>query len=88
NNIAGVKEEFTKKGIHIEDIMAREIKSGDDTLFWLDKWQGAVTLKEAFPDLFQLERHKHCRVKDRVVAGSINWSWKSATTAAQQVSSL
>ncbi|KAL4578243.1 hypothetical protein LXL04_014363 [Taraxacum kok-saghyz] len=49
--------------------------------FWLDKWNGDSTLKEAFPQLYRLEKKKHCKIGDRIKTTQIQWEWRSSTAA-------
>lgn len=66
NNIFEVKKHLQNFGTNIDDIFAKTVGKGDDTLFWFDKWMGPVPLKTAFPELYYLERRKHCKVVDKV----------------------
>ena len=88
NNIAGVKKDLQRAGIDIEDIIAWKMNSGNDTLFWLDRWCGGNTLKEEFPELYRLEENKRCKVKDRIGIGGADWRWRSSPTSDSQLREL
>lgn len=66
NNMVGAKNELQKFGINFQDIMEKQVNNGDDTLFSMDTWCGSEPLKNKFPDLYQLERHKSCKVNERI----------------------
>nr|KAJ0203968.1 hypothetical protein LSAT_V11C500292530 [Lactuca sativa] len=85
NNIAGVRGELEKIGIDLNDVISKKIGSGDDTMFWLDRWTGGNTLKTSFPEMYKLERHKHCKISDRLYDGRCNWNWKEIPTTLEQV---
>ncbi|KAK9078786.1 hypothetical protein SSX86_002844 [Deinandra increscens subsp. villosa] len=50
----------------IERKIKSKVKSGEDTLFWIDTWVGETPLKFCFPALYAIEKHKRCCVKDRM----------------------
>ena len=56
HNIAGIRHELTKLGVPCESIMRKQINSGTSSMFWWDKWIGVNTLKELFPNLYQIEK--------------------------------
>ncbi|CAI9267946.1 unnamed protein product [Lactuca saligna] len=88
NNIAEVANELTKVGISFQDILKKKVKNGNDTLFWMDEWCDGEPLKDQFPDLYQLERRKTCRISQRVLAEGYNWEWRSVPTTGSQAHSF
>ncbi|XP_023753812.1 uncharacterized protein LOC111902187 [Lactuca sativa] len=77
NNIAGASNEIQKVGLEYNIIFKKEIGNGQDTLFWLDVWWGNKTLKSRFPELFNIDCRKSCRVSDRISDDGFAWDWKS-----------
>nr|KAJ0216241.1 hypothetical protein LSAT_V11C300125010 [Lactuca sativa] len=88
NRIAGVQVELKLFDIDMEEIMMKKIGSGEETMFWLDRWIGDSTLKTSFPEAYNLERNKHCKISDRLQNGIINWEWKSAPRTPELVSEI
>ncbi|KAL4589627.1 hypothetical protein LXL04_002535 [Taraxacum kok-saghyz] len=88
NNIARIKEDMGKIGISMEEVMVKDIGVGDKTIFWLDKWCGDSRLKEDYKNLYQIEKHKQCLLKDRVHVGGFNWEWKTNLLKGTQVTEL
>ena len=80
--------DLTKVGINFHDILKKQVRNGNDTLFWLDSWCDSESLKDKFPELYQLERHKTCRVSQRVQAEGHTWEWRSTPASAEQIHSL
>lgn len=66
----------------------KKIGSGDDTMFWLDRWIIKSTLKTSFPKAYKLECHKHYKISDRLQNGVINWEWKSTPRTMDQISEI
>lgn len=44
----------------------RQIQNGTFTFFWLDKWHQAGTLKDTFPDLFEISLLQNSKVSEVV----------------------
>ena len=92
HNIVAAKIDISKRGVRLDDIFRINVKSGENTQFWYDKWLGTETLKEKYPTLFDLESRKTCKVADRFLDGNFagNWSNQSIEEAecAQQLDSL
>ncbi|KAL4578242.1 hypothetical protein LXL04_014362 [Taraxacum kok-saghyz] len=72
-NIAGIKEDLEKVGVNMEEVFKKEVRSY--------KWNGDNTLKEAFPQLYRLEKKKHYKIGDRIKTTQIQWEWRSSTAA-------
>ncbi|XP_052622021.1 uncharacterized protein LOC128127534 [Lactuca sativa] len=65
-----------------------DVGSDEDTVFWQDRWNGAATLKDSFPELYKLERHKKCKVSDQITTDGLVWNWKSSPTSPDERSQL
>ncbi|XP_052627091.1 uncharacterized protein LOC128133622 [Lactuca sativa] len=76
NSISNTKKSLGNLGIEIHDLFGINIKSGNNTLFWYDHWIGDNSLKSKYPNLFELESQKRCRVADRVGSRNHKWKWK------------
>lgn len=66
-----------KFGLGIDDVFKLHVKSGENTLFWHDKWLGPTTLGEKYPSLLDLESRKKCTVADRIVNVQFEGHWTS-----------
>ncbi|KAI3517218.1 hypothetical protein L1887_16430 [Cichorium endivia] len=88
SNVARVNRAIELYGINMKDIFTRKVGKGNDTLFWLDSWIGDCPLKDKFPNIFQLEKKKRCKVEERVRSGHHLWDWKARPTSSEQVSNL
>ena len=66
NNVENVQEDLKDFGIDIENVLVKRVERGDDTLFWLDRWIGNLSLKISFPELYQMDKKKRCKVLERV----------------------
>lgn len=77
NNIAGATRLLYKNRINMKVVLVKQVERGDDSLFWWDKWITTEPLKDLFPDVYQLESRKRCKVEERVKIGCLTWKWKS-----------
>ncbi|KAL4576975.1 hypothetical protein LXL04_013076 [Taraxacum kok-saghyz] len=84
NNIAGVAANLEKMNIKANEVIVKDTKAGKNTMFWLDKWRGEDTFKEAFPLLYKLDRIKKCKVADRINSDGTNWDWRPAPSSSSQ----
>ena len=80
-NIVQVKEELSGRGICIDDLMKRRIGNGCNTYFWKDRWLNNMAPKDVFPELYNLEVQKDCRINQRLRKEEDNsikcmWEWK------------
>lgn len=57
-------------------------------MFCLDNWCGNDTLKNAFPDLYQMEKCKICRVNERIKTDGLNWKWKATLSSMEHIRDL
>nr|KAJ0224075.1 hypothetical protein LSAT_V11C200069590 [Lactuca sativa] len=88
SRVAGVQDELKKFGIDIDEVIIKKIGSGDETMFWLDKWIGGSTLKDSFSEAYKLEGHKHCKISNRLQHGTMNWEWKSTPRTVDKISEI
>nr|KAJ0217713.1 hypothetical protein LSAT_V11C300135570 [Lactuca sativa] len=88
NNIAEVANELTKVWISFRDILKKKVKNGNDTLFRMDEWCDGEPLKDQFPELYQLERRKACRISQRVQVEGYTWQWRSTPATGSQTHSF
>ena len=56
------KKELGKHEVEVGEVFNIQIKSGNGTQFWRDKWRGTVKLKDKYPSLYELELGKSCSV--------------------------
>ncbi|KAI3751226.1 hypothetical protein L2E82_22274 [Cichorium intybus] len=77
NNIASVKKDLRRMGLEMGDIFNLQVKSGENTLFWYDKWIGSEKLQTKYPSLYNIEQRKGCTVADRFYEGSFVGHWAS-----------
>ncbi|EEE51773.1 hypothetical protein OsJ_33218 [Oryza sativa Japonica Group] len=64
-----VKRDFLRFGSFI-------IKDGSQIRFWEDKWLGNSTLKEQYPYLYNIVRHKHATVAQVFENNPPSFSWR------------
>nr|GEW36361.1 cysteine-rich receptor-like protein kinase [Tanacetum cinerariifolium] len=55
---------------------ARVLGNGDSSSFWEDKWYAGGVIKELFPRLYALELHKHATVRLKLMAPSLDNSFR------------
>ncbi|KAL4561230.1 hypothetical protein LXL04_033393 [Taraxacum kok-saghyz] len=77
-NITKVVSDLENANIQILECMEKKVGCGDKTAFWWENWSGHGKLKEMFPQIFKIEKEKHCLVKDRIKqsGGSRTYIWK------------
>nr|GEV73080.1 RNA-directed DNA polymerase, eukaryota, reverse transcriptase zinc-binding domain protein [Tanacetum cinerariifolium] len=56
--------------------IVKEAISGDSSSFWEDKWYACGVIKELFPRLYALELHKHATVRMKLMAPSLDNSFR------------
>ncbi|KAD4178488.1 hypothetical protein E3N88_27079 [Mikania micrantha] len=79
--IVKLGKDLQGEGKYIGQIIRRQVGDGSKTLFWKQSWFGQYSFKQVFPNLFALEKHKNCKVSQRIrqVSGGIlgfNWEWR------------
>nr|GEW08551.1 putative ribonuclease H-like domain-containing protein [Tanacetum cinerariifolium] len=63
-------------GINVVDLICLKLGNGDSSLFWEDKWYAGGVIKELFPRLYALELHKHATVCMKLMAPSLDNSFR------------
>nr|GEZ48510.1 RNA-directed DNA polymerase, eukaryota, reverse transcriptase zinc-binding domain protein [Tanacetum cinerariifolium] len=73
-----VKEARSLKGtgINVADLIRLKLGNGDYSLFWEDKWYASGVIKELFPRLYALKLHKHATVRMKLMAPSLDNSFR------------
>nr|GFC34698.1 RNA-directed DNA polymerase, eukaryota, reverse transcriptase zinc-binding domain protein [Tanacetum cinerariifolium] len=73
-----VKEAIYLKGtgINVVDLIRFKLGNGDSSSFWEDKWYAGGVIKELFPRLYALELHKHATVRMKLMAPSLDNSFR------------
>nr|GEZ92540.1 RNA-directed DNA polymerase, eukaryota, reverse transcriptase zinc-binding domain protein [Tanacetum cinerariifolium] len=73
-----VKEARSLKctGINVVDLIRLKLGNGDSSSFWEDKWYAGGVIKELFPRLYALELHKHATVRIKLMAPSLDNSFR------------
>lgn len=69
-NIAKAVNKLSWDGSKMADLIKGKLGDGQKLKFWMDNWAGNQSLNVVCPNLFKLERHKNCKVKDRL------WRWE------------
>nr|GFC64048.1 RNA-directed DNA polymerase, eukaryota [Tanacetum cinerariifolium] len=69
-------EIFEGSGINVVDLIRLKLRNGDTTSFWEDKWYAGGVIKELFPRLYALELHKHAIVRMKLMAPSLDNSFR------------
>jgi hypothetical protein len=64
-----VKRDFFRFGTFI-------VKDGSQIRFWEEKWLGNATLREQYPCLYNIARHKQVTVAEIFSTSFINISWR------------
>jgi hypothetical protein len=64
-----VKREFLRFGTF-------KVKDGTQVRFWEDKWLGNATLREQYPCLYNIARHKQHTLSEVLSSSPINISWR------------
>ncbi|KAD7117550.1 hypothetical protein E3N88_04818 [Mikania micrantha] len=79
--IVKLGKDLQGEGKDIGQIIRRQVGDGSKTLFWKQSWFGQYSFKQVFPNLFALEKHKNCKVSQRIRQDSggilgFNWEWR------------
>nr|GEW95257.1 RNA-directed DNA polymerase, eukaryota [Tanacetum cinerariifolium] len=70
------REARSLKGTGMVDLIRLKLGNGDSFLFWEDKWFACGVIKELFPRLYALELHKHATVRMKLMAPSLDNSFR------------
>ncbi|XP_076891407.1 uncharacterized protein LOC143571311 [Bidens hawaiensis] len=91
-HIVNISKGLKELGLDLENGFRREVKEGNNTLFWIDHWCGDSSFHVRFPLLFQLETQKWCSVSDRLIMhdGEIcgQWVWFRVPTCQVEIEEL
>nr|GFC80491.1 RNA-directed DNA polymerase, eukaryota, reverse transcriptase zinc-binding domain protein [Tanacetum cinerariifolium] len=73
-----VKEVRSLKGtgINVVDLIHLKLGNGDSSSFCEEKWYASGLIKELFPRLYALELHKHATVRMKLMAPSLDNSFR------------
>lgn len=77
-NISKAVHGIAEIGLDHRNLFSLVPGSGIKILFWKDIWCGNSTLQSRFPNLYDLESSKRCRLNDRVSVAGFNGAWKKA----------
>ncbi|KAL4581896.1 hypothetical protein LXL04_006430 [Taraxacum kok-saghyz] len=75
-NIVSISSDLKTMGIDQNTIWNHTINSGNNTLLWLDNWEGSGNLALKFPNLYNLEKRKSCFISERFQNNIFSGSWK------------
>ncbi|XP_076892373.1 uncharacterized protein LOC143544101 [Bidens hawaiensis] len=64
--IHNVSEQLSKWGVELHKVIKPILGDGSSIMFWIDAWFEDSPLRDRFPELFALEKHKRCWVSDRL----------------------
>lgn len=81
-------DDICKYVINFKDVVKKNVRSGNNTFFWLDNWTGKGIFKDKFPELYHLEKKKKCKVSDRIVPSGMTWEWKRNLSSAPLVNAM
>nr|GEY53497.1 hypothetical protein [Tanacetum cinerariifolium] len=62
--------------VNVVDLIHLKLGNGDSSSFWEDKWYACGIIKELFPHLYALELHKHATVGIKLMAPSLDNSFR------------
>ncbi|PWA90824.1 reverse transcriptase domain, Reverse transcriptase zinc-binding domain protein [Artemisia annua] len=78
-SIANLNSHLSPFNVYLENLITGCVGNGASIRFWIDTWTGNTPLFKEYPELFKLETHRDCLLKDRCTnAGRISqweWSW-------------
>nr|GFB24429.1 RNA-directed DNA polymerase, eukaryota [Tanacetum cinerariifolium] len=63
-------------GINVVDLIRLKLENGDSSSFWEEKWYAGGVIKELYPRLYALELHKHATVRMKLMAPSLDNSFR------------
>ncbi|KAK1416690.1 hypothetical protein QVD17_25805 [Tagetes erecta] len=90
NNIISIEEVLKAENIDINKLLKTTVGNNSSVLFWWDWWIGPSPLKEMFPNLFMLEKHKMCKVTEKMVSHERDndWRWEWVRSLAPGIETL
>ncbi|GKD03673.1 RNA-directed DNA polymerase, eukaryota, reverse transcriptase zinc-binding domain protein, partial [Tanacetum coccineum] len=76
------------KGINVMDFFHLKLGNGESSSFWEDKWYEGGIIKDLFPRLYALELHKHATVHTKLMASSLDNSFRRNVRSGVEESQL
>ncbi|KAM0043572.1 putative Endonuclease/exonuclease/phosphatase superfamily [Helianthus debilis subsp. tardiflorus] len=80
------------QGKSLHSFIRGKVGDGSDIRFWFDNWLGSTILKDRWPALYRLERHKGCTVIERLQPSNskvlLSSSWSSGIHTVEQISEM
>nr|GEY72816.1 RNA-directed DNA polymerase, eukaryota, reverse transcriptase zinc-binding domain protein [Tanacetum cinerariifolium] len=64
------------RSFNVVDLIRLKLGNEDSSSFWKDKWYAGGVIKELFPRLYALELHKHATVRMKLMALSLDNSFR------------
>ncbi|GJR43190.1 RNA-directed DNA polymerase, eukaryota [Tanacetum coccineum] len=64
------------RGVNVLDFIRLKLGNGESSSFWDDKWYEGGVIKELFPRLYALETYKNATVSMKLMASSIDHSFR------------
>ncbi|KAL4584849.1 hypothetical protein LXL04_009459 [Taraxacum kok-saghyz] len=74
--LIALEDKLHDKGVVDRSILRRKVRDGQNTLLWLDTWNGDQTLAERFHRLAVLDVNIGCTVADRWSDQGWKWNWR------------
>ncbi|XP_071713183.1 uncharacterized protein [Rutidosis leptorrhynchoides] len=88
DNIRRIGTQIDELNIPFTNSFMKVVSTGDETLFWKDKWFDKQVLETMFNRLFKLELNKEVLVKDRLhkhgSSWTIVWEWSRSPSGRTQ----
>ena len=75
-------------GIGFSSVFDFQVGDGGNILFWLDDWLGSGALACKFPEIFDLDKKKSCRLMERWSNGNFKGAWKRKPSSPSEISEL
>ncbi|GKB23123.1 RNA-directed DNA polymerase, eukaryota, reverse transcriptase zinc-binding domain protein, partial [Tanacetum coccineum] len=64
------------RGVNVLDFIRLKLRNGESSSLWDDKWYEGGVIKELFPRLYALETYKNATVSMKLMASSIDHSFR------------
>lgn len=75
--IATLNSHLAPFNVSLEKDITGLVGNGSSIRFWVDTWIGGSPLRETYPDLYKLKRHKGCFINKRCTGRGrfTQWEW-------------
>ncbi|PWA62799.1 reverse transcriptase domain, Reverse transcriptase zinc-binding domain protein [Artemisia annua] len=75
--IATINSHLALFNVSLEKVITGLVGNGSSIRFWVDTWIDGSPLRETYPDLYKLERHKGCFINERCTGRGrfTQWEW-------------